>query len=314
MHHTDTHRQLALRGCRRIHQMHERQGDPLHATSRIANLVCRSSIPRARFLTDSFSIFHISRSIPGRVADSRRAGAACGRAQHFVDGGDVDPFAVDEQRRRVARRRLEEVGDERAARRVAREPRRRRRDRAQVLEHVDGVLGVEDVARDEAERLRAARAADLRDALADGALGAEVDDDVARVDVAHDVGARATLPRHMLDLAQPRTDDGRHRGQRREFARERRERLSRAKPRRDVHASDGRGGGSLQPSYLCLICSFAIYCFDHPWLAPSPAWASDCVLRMITVIDKLSLSRHKNLHEIDNIEATANIVSTPPAQ
>ena len=57
MHHTDTDRQLALRGCRRIHQMHERQGDPLHATSRIANLVCRSSIPRARFLTDSFSIF-----------------------------------------------------------------------------------------------------------------------------------------------------------------------------------------------------------------------------------------------------------------
>ena len=101
-----------------------------------------------------------------------------------VDGGDVDPFAVDEQRRRVARRRLAEVGDERAARRVAREPRRRRRDRAQVLEHVDGVLGIEDVARDEAERLRAARAADLRDALADGALGAEVDDDVARVDVA----------------------------------------------------------------------------------------------------------------------------------
>ena len=122
--------------------------------------------------------------VGARHRRAARAGAACGRAQHFVDGGDVDPFAVDEQRRRVARRRLEEVGDERAARRVAREPRRRRSDRAQVLEHVDGVLGVEDVARDEAERLRAARAADLRDALADGALCAEVDDDVARVDVA----------------------------------------------------------------------------------------------------------------------------------
>ena len=73
VHHTDTDRQLALRGCRRIHQMHERQGDPLHATSRIANLVCRSSIPRARFRF-FFDFSHL-RSISGargRFAARRR--------------------------------------------------------------------------------------------------------------------------------------------------------------------------------------------------------------------------------------------------